>query len=188
LQDDYEIEVEWRAFELHPEIPPEGMRLPDNIRRRMVGMSEHLREMAREAGLEMNMPDLVPNSRRALEAAEYAREQGKHQVFHRVVFRKLYGEGQDINSWDVLRAAAEEAGLDPDLMQQKTEQCTYQATVDRQIGEAWALGITGVPAFVFDERYVLMGAQPYDVFQQAMDRVLSEAAGRRDEATSKRTG
>ncbi len=164
------------------------MRLPDNLRQQMVGMSEHLEEMAREAGLTMNMPDLVPNSRRALEAAEYAREQGKHRAFHRVIFRKLYGEGQDISSWDVLRAAAAEVGLNPDFMQQEIEQGTYRETVDRQVGEAWALGITGVPAFIFDERYVLMGAQPYDVFQQAMDRVLSEAGERTEKADSRKTG
>ena len=101
---------------LRPDTPPEGMRLSPQIRARFAGANERLKQMAHAAGLEMVQPDVIPNSRRALEATEYAREQGKHEQFHRAVFNKFYGEGQDINQWSVLRAAAEEAGLDPDEM------------------------------------------------------------------------
>ena len=165
---DYDVEVEWRAFELHPEIPPEGMQLPPQVRARLVGMSERLQGMAQEAGMQMVMPDLIPNSRRALEAAEYARAQGTHEAFHTGVFRQLYAEGQDIGRWDVLRAAAEEVGMDADAMQRETEAGSFRATVDWQIAEARALGITGVPTYIFDDQYAVVGAQPYEVFQQAM--------------------
>jgi predicted DsbA family dithiol-disulfide isomerase len=168
--------VEWRAFELHPEIPPQGLRLPPHVRDQLVGMSEHLKEMALEAGMQIVMPDLIPNSRRALEAAEYSRQEGKHEAFHRAIFRKLYGEGQNIHDWDVLRAAAEEAGLDPDVVQRETERGAFRAEVDRQTAEAWALGITGVPAYIFNEKYAIIGAQPYEVFQQTVSRLEAENA------------
>jgi predicted DsbA family dithiol-disulfide isomerase len=171
LCQDYDVEVEWRAFELHPEIPPEGMPLSPLLRARLVGMSERLLEMAQEVGMPMVMPDRIPNSRRALEAAEYARAQGLHEAFHAVVFRQLYAEGQDIGRWEVLRAAAVEVGMDADAMQRETEAGNYRAAVDRQIAEARALGITGVPAYIFDDQYAVVGAQPYEVFQQAMARL-----------------
>jgi predicted DsbA family dithiol-disulfide isomerase len=153
------------------------MRLPPELRDRFGGMSEQLKQMTEKAGMEMVMPDVVPNSRRALEASEYAREQGKHEAFHRTVFRKLYGEGQDIGQWEVLGAAATEVGLDPEAMEQETEAGKYRVAVGRQIAEAQRLGITGVPTFIFNDTYALVGAQPYEVFQEAMDWLARQAEG-----------
>ena len=168
------MEVELRAFELHPEIPPEGMRLSPQARARFAGMSERLEQMAREAGLEMVTPEVVPNSRRALEASEYARAQGRHEAFHTTVFNRLYRKGRDIGQWEILRTAAEEVDLDPDAMQRETEAGKYRAAVDEQIAEARALGITGVPTYIFVDRYAIVGAQPYEVFQQTMERLADE--------------
>ena len=147
------------------------MQLPAHVRARFGGMTERLKQMAHAAGLEMVAPNVIPNSRRALEASEYAREQGQHEEFHRVVFRKFYGEGQDMSRWEVVRAAAEEVGLNPDAMQSKTENGKYKAAVDAQIAEARVLGITGVPTYIFDDKYAIIGAQPYEVFQQTMARL-----------------
>ena len=140
-------------------------------------MSEQLKRMANEVGLEMVMPEVIPNSRRALEASEYAREQGHHEEFHRVVFRRFYGEGLDLHSWQLLRASAEEVGLDPDEMQRQTDRGRFKVAVEAQIDEARALGITGVPTYIFDEKYAIIGAQPYNLFRQTIARLLSEAEG-----------
>lgn len=125
----------------------------------------------------MVIHDTIANSRRALEASEYAREQGRHEAFHRVVFRKFYGEGEELNSWATLRAAAEEVGLDPEAMERQTESGRYRAAVDAQIAEARAMGITGVPTYIFNNKYAVVGAQPYEVFQEAMALLAAEAAG-----------
>lgn len=114
------------------------------------------------------------SSRRALEASEYAREQGKHEDFHQIVFRKYYGEGQNVYSWDVLRAAAEEAGLDADEMQRETDNGKYRSSVDMHVARAKQMGITGVPAYILNDKYAILGAQPYEVFEQAMTQVIAE--------------
>ena len=172
------MDVEWLPFELHPEIPPEGHPAPDYVRqtaRNAVG--ERLRQMARESGREIVLDrKWIPSSRRALEASEYAREQGRHGPFHTIVFGKYYGEGQDISEWDVLRAAAEEAGIDPDEMQRETESGHYAAVVDEHTRQAHALGITGVPAYILGDKYLIMGAQPYELFQEVMAELHSESA------------
>ncbi len=162
------MEVEWRAFEIHPETPPEGRRHPEHGRAARVANYERMRERARAFGMEMVMPEVSPNSRRALEAAEYAREKGAHEPFHRAVFRKLFAEGLDIYRWDVLRAAAREAGVDPDQMQREVEAGTYRVAVDNQSEEARSLRITGVPTFIFDDAYAIVGAQQYSAFEEMM--------------------
>lgn len=166
--------MEWLPYELQPDTPPEGRPAPDYVRAGAYnGTHDRLRQMAQESGRDIVFRDWLPSSRRALEASEYAREQGKHEEFHKIVFRKYYGEGQDMSDWDVLRAAAEEAGLDPDDMQEQTESGKYSFVVDRHILEARQMGITGVPAYVLGNRYLIMGAQPYHVFQEVMAELLN---------------
>ena len=171
MKNDYEIEIEWLPFELHPEIPAEGMQLPQHMQARFGGMSERLKKLAHAAGMEMVIPSVIPNSRRALEASEYARTQGVHETYHQVVFRKFYGEGQDIHQWNVLKAAAEEVGLDSENIQSETELGKYHAQVNQYKSQAIARGITSVPAFIVEDIYTIFGAQPYDVFQDLMNRL-----------------
>lgn len=169
MEKEYDVDVEWLPFELHPDIPPHGQPVSEYVKRaHAAGAGERLRQMAQAGGRDIVFTDWTPSSRRALEASEYAREQGKHDTFHRVVFRKFYGEGQDMSEWEVLRAAAEEVGLDPDEMQRETESGKYAPVVEQHIHEAHQKGITGVPAYVLGERYLIMGAQPYELFQQVM--------------------
>jgi predicted DsbA family dithiol-disulfide isomerase len=174
LKSEYDVVVEWKPFFLHPEMPPEGMELPAAIRARMAGTHERLLQMAHAAGMEMVFSEHIPNSRRALEATEYARAQGKGLEFHRVVFGKFYGEGQDISRWEVLRAAAQEVGLDADAMQHETESGSFTAGFDAQIEEAYSLGITGVPTYILNDKYAIVGAQPYEVFKRAIARLEKE--------------
>lgn len=174
MKTEFDVSVEWLPFELHPDIPPEGFEWPEQVRARRAEAHARLKQMAQAIGMPIIFQDRSPSSRRALEASEYAREQARHEDFHRVVFRKYFGEGQDISHWDVLRSAAAEVGLDADAMQQATERGLYRKVVDRQVMEAHALGITGVPAYIFNNEYVIFGAQPYEVFQQAMQHVLAE--------------
>lgn len=81
-----------------PDTPPEGMDLPDYIiRARASGADERLQSMAEMHEMEFKFPDRIYNTRIAHEATEYAREHGKANEFHKVVFRKVYGEGLDIS-------------------------------------------------------------------------------------------
>jgi len=175
LTEEYNVAVEWRPYYLRPDTPPEGVELPIYLRTRHANASERLRQMARAYGMEMVELHRILNTRRAHEATEYAREHGQGEAFHRAVFRKIYGEGQDISRWEVLRAAAKEVGLNADALQSAVESGKYTPSVEAQIAEAHALGITGVPTYIPGGRYAIVGAQPYGVFQQVMARLMAEA-------------
>ena len=174
LKTEHRAEVEWRPFYLRPDTPPEGIELPAYVRARMASTQERLKQMARGAGMEMVFPPRLPNTRLAHEATEYARAHGKHEEFHRIVFRLYYGEGQNISRWEVLRMATQKVGLDPDEMRREVESGRYVATVQGQIATAQALGITGVPTYILDDKYAVVGAQPYEVFQRVMARLAAE--------------
>ena len=112
LKAEYNVEVEWHPFYLRPDTPPEGMELPDYIKNaRNNGSEERLRSMANAHGMKFESTQRIYNTRIAHEATEYAREHGKGNEFHKIMFRKVYADGQDPSNWDVLRSVAEEAGL-----------------------------------------------------------------------------
>ncbi len=182
LKEKETVEVEWFPFFLRPDTPMEGMELPAYIRERGAEVNERLRQMARGYGMEMVPMARILNTRRAHEATEYARVHGQGEAFHRIVFRKVYAEGQDISRWELLRAAAEEVGLDAEEMQAEVDSGKYSAVVQELVDEAYALGVTGVPTYVINDRYAIVGAQPYSVFEQVIAR-LSEDPDRFDEET-----
>lgn len=127
--------------------------------------------MASAAGLEMVFAMRLPNTRRAHEATEYAREKGKHLEFHRAVFDMFYGRGEDIGKWKVLCDAARLVGLDADEMQSTVESGKYTALVNAQVREAQEIGVSGVPTYVLNDRYAIVGAQPYEAFLQALKKL-----------------
>ena len=174
LSQNYPLEVTWMPFYLRPDTPPEGMELPSHVKAHMKGMQTHLAQKANAAGLRMIFPDRIPNTRIAHEATEYARQKGKANEFHQAVFDCYYGQGEDISRWEVLQQAAKEIGLDADEMREEVEQGKFTALVSEQVRQAAELGIDGVPTYILNDRYAIVGAQPYEVFEQALKQLISE--------------
>ncbi len=169
------MEVEWRPFYLYFDTPPEGRELPEHVKRaRASGSEERLRAMANSHGMEFISTKRIYNTRLAHEATEYAREHGKCNEFHKILFRNVYAEAKDPSQWEVLRAAADEVGLNSDQMQQNVESGKYTANVEEQVRRAYAIGVSGVPMYVINDRYAIVGAQPYEVFKQALEQIMKE--------------
>ncbi len=173
LKAEYNIELEFRPFYLYGDTPPEGRELPEQVKRaRAAGSEERLRQIASSHGMKFASIKRIYNTRLAHEATEYAREHGKAGEFNRVVFRKVYAEGQDISQWAVLHSAALEAGLDADEMQSEVQGGKFTAEVAAQVRQAYQIGVSGVPTYVINNRYAIVGAQPYEVFKNALAKIL----------------
>ena len=169
------MDVEWRPFYLYFDTPPEGRELPEHVKRaRASGSEERLKQIADQYGMEFHSTKRIYNTRLAHEATEYAREHGKGNEFHRALFRNVYAEGGDPGQWEVLRAAAEKMGLNVDEMQAQVESGKYNAMVVDQVKFAYQIGVTGVPTYVIDGRYAIVGAQPYEVFKSALGQILKQ--------------
>ena len=158
-------------FELHPEIPPEGRPrdevLPAAYRKRA---EEGVNRMAAAVGLQLTLPERLINSRPALQAAEFAREQGRFEPMHRELFRAYWDEGRDISDMHVLREVAARAGVDVAGMESAVKENRFGDYLDARRAEAQDLMINGIPAHVIADRYLVMGAQAYDLFERVMAR------------------
>jgi predicted DsbA family dithiol-disulfide isomerase len=173
LQREYLVDVEWRPFELHPELPPEGILVRDLQRggRYRSEYYEHIRALARDEGIDMVEPTVIPNSLPALEAAEFARDAGRLDEFHRGLFAAYFERDENIGDVEQLQLLAYAHGLDGDELARALRARRYRPRVEESTERARERGIMGTPSFVFDDRYDLVGAQDYSVFQSVVQRL-----------------
>jgi predicted DsbA family dithiol-disulfide isomerase len=165
-------DVSWLPFDLHPEYPPGGIPRAQLHARYGEAFHDRLRESFAASGLVYNPPpDVVPNTMRALRVAELARDRGLHEAMHDRLMQAYWEEGRDIGAAEQLLALATEIGLDEDEAAQVIGGAEYRDRVLASTGQAHALGITGIPAFLLDGRLLVLGAQPRPVFEQAVARV-----------------
>jgi predicted DsbA family dithiol-disulfide isomerase len=169
--------VTWLPFELHPEAPVEGIPRDAYFgRARSEQMRQHLDSIAAQVGLSMHQRDVIINSRRALGAAEFAREQGKFDEMHLALFKAHWeGTGRLEDADDLVRIGAG-VGLDASDLRKAIEEDRYAAVIDDNRHEAESVGINAIPAHIFGRRYLVVGAQPYESFQQVIDRLREDIA------------
>lgn len=154
------------SYEIHPETPPDGILLERLFGPGVRGRQEGQRQRCLELGLPFEPPRLLSNSRLAVEAAEFARDAGRHGEFHREVLAAYFARSEDIGHVDVLARAAEGIGLDPDGMRAALAGGAYAPRRQAAEVEARGLGVTGVPTFVFRGGPTIVGAQPLDQFRR----------------------
>ena len=129
---------------------------------------EGLRRRGVELGLHFEAPVLLSNSRLAVEAAEFARDAGRHPEFHREVLAAYFARSEDIGDIEVLVRAAEQVGLDPAALRAGLAGGAYAAGRKAAEDEARRLGITGVPTYIFPGGARVVGAQPLDHFRRLL--------------------
>ncbi len=134
------------------------------------------RPLAEEAGLVMKRGSRLINTRLALSAAEFAREQGLFDPMHLALFKAYWEQTDDIGTIDGLKQIATGVGLDAGAMAAELAAGRYEEVLDANRREATQVGINGIPAHVFGLRYLVMGAHPYEVLKQVADKVAAERA------------
>jgi predicted DsbA family dithiol-disulfide isomerase len=167
--------VEHCAFELHPGVPLEGQPIPWRPEQ-VARARSHFEQVAVAEGLAYGQRTHWYNSVPAHEAALWADEQGQGEEFRRAVYRAYFVDGQNIGSNAVLASLADRIGLDSHLLRGALAESRYRERVDQQFEYARAAGVTGVPTYVAG-RYVMVGAQPYEIFCKLIETAEAEQRG-----------
>jgi predicted DsbA family dithiol-disulfide isomerase len=180
---DQPVEIEWKSFQLDPEFP-RGKAIPvyDALAQKFGGGVEQVREMtgrvsalAEVEGLKYDFEHgVMVNTFDSHRLAHHAKSQGLGPEMHERLMRAQLIEGETLNDVDTLVRLAEELGVEgagPVVTSDK-----YTAEVEADIREARQLGATGVPFFVLDRKYGISGAQPAEVFAQALRTAHEDSA------------
>lgn len=170
------VEVTWLPFELHPEAPAEGIPREAYFgRERAARMHSHLQSVAESVGLKMRTRDVIINSRRALGAAELARERGLFEPMHRALFKAHWEGGGKLEDVDDLVRIGASVGLDAADVRTAIDTNRYASVIDENRAIAGSVGIDAIPAHIFGRRFLVVGAQPYEVLKQVVTRLQPSA-------------
>ncbi|HJU29323.1 MAG TPA: DsbA family oxidoreductase [Candidatus Binataceae bacterium] len=167
------FEIEWRSFQIHPEWPAEGMpaseyrRAMDPETRRAIWA--RIEAMAEAAGFTMKSPEVLANSRLALEANEFAGECGRQADFEERVYKDYFNQGLNIGVRGVVMDLAAEAGIDRADLDAALDSGRYSMRLKNNALIARQRGVDGVPTFFLGD-YPLVGAQSEDVMRQILGR------------------
>ena len=156
-------------MEIHPEFPTAGLPRSAFGGPRMRAVEENVQRLAAESGLAMRSPDPLANTHLALLAAEFARDAGLFEPFHRRLFEVYFQEAQNIGERPVLLAAAREVGLDVAQLEQALGSERYEERLVEVQREAGRLGVSGIPAFLMEGMW-LVGAQPQELLRRMAER------------------
>jgi len=173
LKKEYAIEDTWVSYELHPETPPAGVLLSERFKGYdLSSFHEQLRARGVEVGVVFGNRTLLSNSRLALMASEFARDQGMYHSFHENMFHAYFTEGLDIGNPDVIAAVAGKSGLDEKETRSAILDGRYASRLDEARKEGELLGLTGIPLFIIENKYKIVGAQPIEVFRDLLKKEL----------------
>jgi predicted DsbA family dithiol-disulfide isomerase len=174
-REEADLEIIRRAYELRPEpvptLDPKGEYLERVWRHAVYPMADRM-------GMAIKLPPVQPRSRRAHEAARWARDQGRFDDYNEAVFRAFFQRGEDIGKADVLAGLASELDLDGESLGLALTRRDYEAEVLADERAAGAMQIRSVPAFVAERLTMLSGVQPLENLKELVDDVRSTAPRR----------
>ena len=126
-------------------------------------------------GIDFNFSDMKvsPNTLDAHRVIRWAGGQGEEvqEKLVRRLFEIFFLEGGNIGDDDVLIGAAKDAGLDPEIVENLLKSDDDKDAVKKDIAHAQQMGITGVPCFIINNQFAVMGAQPPEALLQAFEQV-----------------
>jgi predicted DsbA family dithiol-disulfide isomerase len=184
---DIDVDVNWRPFQLDPTLPPEGKDRETYLAEKFGGI-ERARELyanIQAAGDGEGIPfsfDAIAVSPNTLDAhrlirwAQNAGEGVQDKVVERL-FELYFIEGRNIGDHAVLVGIARECGMDEGIVEKLLAGDADRQDVQKEIAVAQQMGVTGVPCFIIDSKYAVMGAQDASTIARAINEI---AAKRKD--------
>ena len=179
------IELEWKSFQLDPSIPKpytEGKSMYQYLAERKgfsleqsKQMHANVVQMAAKAGLKYDFDRaVVANSWDAHRVIQLAKKQGLGDAIEERFFKAYFTEGKDMADRATLVQLGKEVGLDEARVEAVLESDEFANEVRADIQRAQTIGVSGVPFFVFNDKYAVSGAQPSGVFLETLQKSFVE--------------
>jgi len=175
LSEEFDMRVERRFLEIHPGTPAEGRPISElgYPPAQWARMMENLERMGKAEGIVFSERTFTTNSHRSLLLAEAAKEEGPvvFEALNEGLFRAYFTEGRNIGDPQVLRVVAQAAGVPAERVEQAWSDAAYEERLARDHAEAAGTGITAVPTFIVDGRWIIEGAVPVEMLREVAKKL-----------------
>ncbi|APA66969.1 DsbA family oxidoreductase [Janthinobacterium sp. 1_2014MBL_MicDiv] len=184
LQDSVQAEIHFQPFELNASMPAEGEDIGEHIARKYGSTEEQMaqsREAIRARGEQlgftfaMDKRGRIYNTFDAHRLLHWAALQGRQKELKMALFDAYFTQGQNPSSHAVLLTVAGDAGLDTAKAAEVLASNAYADEVRAQEQFYQQNGINSVPAVIINERHLISGGQPPEVFEQALRQIIASA-------------
>jgi protein disulfide-isomerase len=177
------VEIEWKSFELDATfIASAGDSLVEHLAEKYrkdndwaQNMLDNMTQNAKSAGLDFHFEKaILANSHNAHRLLHLAKKYHLANELEELLFKAYLTEGKDINNLNTLSEIGIAVGLKAEAVAEVLHSDEFSKEVKQDIQEANAIGVQGVPFFVFDNKYAISGAQPATAFLQTLEKVWEE--------------
>jgi predicted DsbA family dithiol-disulfide isomerase len=177
-------DLHFQPFELNPDMGPDGQDIAEHIAQKYGAtpeQQEHSREMIRQRGAEvgftfdMSKRGRIYNTFDAHRLLHWAESQGKQRELKLALFEAYFTKGDDPSSHEVLLRVAGEVGLDTGAAAGILETDEYADDVREAEQFFQRAGIQSVPAVIVNQRHLISGGQPPEVFERALREIAAQA-------------
>jgi predicted DsbA family dithiol-disulfide isomerase len=173
LKNQFDIELEHIGIEIHPETPICGVDLRKYISETSE-MYEDLRSRGKDYGLNFCNVRVLPNSRKSLIVGEYSKRIGKNEEFTDAIFKAYFEDCLDIGKDEVIIDLAKKIGLTKHDVENALEDPLLQNIYASNCIEARKHNVTGVPTFIINDEYTIVGTQHDQTFIELFEKITKE--------------
>ena len=176
-------ELHFQPFELNPAMGPQGQDIEEHIAQKYGATPEqqaHSREMIRQRGedlgfrFDMTKRGRIYNTFDAHRLLHWAESQGRQRELKLALFEAYFTRGEDPSSHDVLLRVAADVGLDREEAQRILASDMFAGEVRAREQDYLSAGIHSVPAVIINQRHLISGGQPPEVFEQALRQIATQ--------------
>ena len=184
LQGEVALDLHFQPFELNPQMGPEGQDIGEHLQEKYGATPEQSQKnrdaiAARGAELgftfRMDKRSRIYNTFDAHRLLHWAEEQGLQSALKKALFQAYFTDGQSPGDHEVLVRVASDVGLDAAQAREVLASGRYADEVREREQFYLQNGIHSVPAIIVNERHLIQGGQPVEVFEQALRQIAAEA-------------
>ena len=177
------VELHFQPFELNPDMAPEGQDITEHLVQKYGITAEQadsnrdaIRQRGRQVGFDFNMErrGRIYNTFDAHRLLHWAEGQGRQRDLKRALFSAYFTEGQDPSDHAVLLKLAVQVGLDESAARDVLSSDRYAQQVREQERFYAEQGIRSVPSVIINDRHLIQGGQPVELFEQALRQIAAQ--------------
>jgi predicted DsbA family dithiol-disulfide isomerase len=177
--------VQWHPFQLNPHMGKDGQDINEHISekygltdKQMEDNKLHIKAMGKKAGFDMSFQKRarIYNTLDCHILLHFAQERGKQTELKLALFKAYFTDGNDVSNRAILVEVAESVGLDKQEAEVALDSQHYKKTVQDEESKFKSMGISSVPAFIINNKYLLSGGQPVENFIQSLTEIAEKQA------------